>query len=180
MRFFVYQITNLVNGKIYIGKSNHKLKNGSTRWQIHLRIAKGGKEKYGRCFWIIHRAICKYGESNFKYAILKHTKTESEALLFEQEVIAHSRKEGQTIYNVTGGGEGMTGYHHTKKTKRRLSIACRGDNSPRSILSEQNVITIKQLLKEGVTYTKIADQYKVSKSTIAMIAQGKRWSHIIV
>jgi group I intron endonuclease len=176
--FFVYQITNRVNKKIYIGKSNDQLKNGSTRWQIHIRIAKGGREKYGRSFSVVHRAIRKYGKENFDYEVIQYTDTEIEALDLEQKLIAHMRASGKPAYNVTAGGEGMTGYHHTKNTKQRLSIACRGNNSPRSILTEQDVITIKQSLNDGISRKKLATLYRVSKSTIAMIAQGKRWTHI--
>jgi predicted GIY-YIG superfamily endonuclease len=40
----IYKITNLINGKIYIGKSKDYLK----RFRTHIKIAKGGKENYPR------------------------------------------------------------------------------------------------------------------------------------
>lgn len=176
--FFVYQITNRINKKIYIGKSNDQIKNGSTRWQIHVRIANGGREKYGRSFSVVHRAIRKYGKENFSYKIIQYTNTETEALDLEQKLIAQMREFGKTVYNATAGGEGMTGYHHTKKTKQRLSVACRGDKSPRSILTEDKVLKIKRAIADGIIHTELADIYGVSKSTISMIAQGKRWAHV--
>jgi group I intron endonuclease len=176
--YFVYQITNRINGKIYIGKSNHRLKNGSTRWKIHLRIAKGGKKKYGRSFSIVHAAIRKYGKENFTYEIIRHTRTEKAALKLEQYYIAKLKKSGQQVYNVTSGGEGMTGHKHSQKSRQAISFAQQGEKSVNAKLTENDVYAINNLLDAGALRSAIAQQFSTSVSTINMIARGKRWAHL--
>ena len=63
----IYKITNLVNGKIYIGQSV-KIKN---RWGQHIRDAKTGNS-----IAPIHRAIKKYGKENFDFSILEECEKE--------------------------------------------------------------------------------------------------------
>jgi group I intron endonuclease len=53
---FIYKITNLINNKIYIGRTIQKL---SYRWTQHKQSARNG------CNFILHRAIRKYGVENF-------------------------------------------------------------------------------------------------------------------
>jgi len=55
----------------------------------------------------------------------------------------------------------------------------KGNNSPNHKLTEQQVIQIKILLKEGnLTQQEIADMFGVSSITISKIKTGKIWSHI--
>lgn len=177
-RFFVYQITNLTNGKIYIGKSNTRLKNGATRWQIHLRIAKGGREKYSHLFSVVHAAIRKYGKDNFSYKIIRYTRTEDAALNLEKYYIAKLKQSKQPVYNITGGGEGITGYKHSSRARQAISFAQQGEKSANAKLTEKDVIAINNLLDDGVAHHAISQLFHTSVSTINMIALGKRWAHL--
>ena len=72
------------------------------------------------------------------------------------------------------------------KSKGRLSTGeshsakVRGSLSGSSKLSEEDVITIKELLANGVFGAEIARRYGVDKSTISCITTGKTWSHVNV
>lgn len=66
----IYKITNLVNGKIYIGQS----KDYKKRWNEHKCRA---NNKY-QTNQIITKAINKYGFENFKFEILDSAKTPEE------------------------------------------------------------------------------------------------------
>ena len=71
MYHFVYETTNLINGKKYIGKhSTDDLNDG------YLGSGKA-----------IQQAIKKYGEKNFSRTILKEFKTSEEAYMYEEEII---------------------------------------------------------------------------------------------
>jgi DNA invertase Pin-like site-specific DNA recombinase len=54
----------------------------------------------------------------------------------------------------------------------------RGSKAPTAKLNEEQVREIKRLIRKGVRYQDIAEQYGVGKSTIANIATGLRWSHV--
>lgn len=54
----VYKVTNLVNGKLFIGKTINTLRH---RRLEHLLLSKNGSNT------ILHRAIRKYNENNFNW-----------------------------------------------------------------------------------------------------------------
>jgi len=55
----------------------------------------------------------------------------------------------------------------------------KGENHPQHKLTEEQVIQIKLLLKEGIlTQQEIADMFGVSRITISDIKRGKIWYHV--
>lgn len=61
---------------------------------------------------------------------------------------------------------------------RQRSGARYGADNARAILSEAAVREIRQLLAHGVSQYVVADLFGVHRSTIAGIAQGRRWAHV--
>lgn len=57
-------------------------------------------------------------------------------------------------------------------------VSNEGVDNGRSLLSEEHVIEIANLLKNGQRRIEIARLFNVSKSTIDKIAIGKNWNHI--
>jgi group I intron endonuclease len=100
---YLYMIQNMINNKLYVGKSN----NPKIRWHNHKKVALGGKEKYPEDFFAIHSAISKYGIDNFSFEIIDEFNTEQEAYDAETFVIelleSHNKNYG---YNCNCGGEG--------------------------------------------------------------------------
>jgi group I intron endonuclease len=121
MKSYVYKITNLVNNKTYIGKSNDP----HDRWIRHLQQANLKEDNVN--FSIIHKAIKKYGENNFNFEIIGEFNSELEAFEAETYFIdlysSHISKNG---YNITLGGEGISGYKHTEESRQKMSIAHTG------------------------------------------------------
>lgn len=70
----VYKITNIVNGKFYIGSSN----NVKNRWYQHKRKLNEGK--HGNSY--LQNAWNKYGDANFKFEIVEEC---DPAIQFERE-----------------------------------------------------------------------------------------------
>lgn len=126
--FFVYKIVNLVNGKIYIGKS----KNPQKRWLKHLNTAKRGSSD--RRFQVLHTAINKYGKNNFKIEIIFACNDEKECLEKEKYFIAKYNTFKGPGYNCTEGGDGSSGYKHTseaiEKMKKAKTGIFHGENNP--------------------------------------------------
>lgn len=123
-KFFIYQHTNLVNGKIYIGKSN----NPKTRWARHIYDSENYKQ--GSKQLLFHRAIHKYGPANFTMQILSEYDTDQESLIGEAYFIKKFQSNDLNIgYNLTSGGEGVSGYHRTLEECLAISKRNSGVNN---------------------------------------------------
>jgi len=74
------------------------------------------------------------------------------------------------------------GKHFSDKTKKLMSknhYNVKGENHPNHKLTEEQVIQIKLLLKEGIlTQQEIADMFGVSRLTISNIKNKRNWNHI--
>lgn len=87
---YIYQIKNLVNGKLYIGKhSTNDVNDG-----------------YFGSGTLINRAIKKYGIENFRKSILAFFDSEDEAYLQEKLLVNETFVEREDTYNLTCGGFG--------------------------------------------------------------------------
>lgn len=93
---YIYKITNIVNNKKYIGKTERDL---DTRWQEHIRKAK----KYPHI--PLYAAINKYGKEQFTIEMIEQCSSEE---LDEREMywINFYNTYHSHDYNCTGGGEG--------------------------------------------------------------------------
>ena len=109
---FIYAIRNILNGKMYIGKTEHA--NPEKRYKRHLTDAhkKRCKER------ALYRAINKYGAENFEFQVLEEVSTEN-ASQREQHYIAlyNTYHNG---YNETIGGDGIPYVH--EKTEEILRL----------------------------------------------------------
>ena len=104
MEHVIYRITNMINGKKYIGKhSTTDVYDG-----------------YFGSGIAIKQAINKYGIDNFKKEIICYCNNEEELKEMEKY---HIKKEGTFSkgYNLTLGGEGILGYKHTEDSIRKAS-----------------------------------------------------------
>ena len=92
---YIYQITNDINGKIYIGKTERSVEE---RWQKHQR----NRDKESCKNRPLYRAMNKYGIEHFHIETLEETNNpeERETYWIEQK---RSFKYG---YNATMGGDG--------------------------------------------------------------------------
>jgi len=88
--YYIYQITNKLNGKIYIGV--HKTLDMDDGY-----MGSGKLLKY---------AIKKYGIENFEKTILKHFKSEQEMFKEEVEIVTEDFIKRKDVYNIAIGGCG--------------------------------------------------------------------------
>lgn len=96
---YLYQITNLINNKTYIGQTNNIVK----RWSNH------------RCCnspqMVIAKAIQKYGVENFSFEILYRNIPIDKIDELEQKVIKEKNSRVPNGYNVAIGGSNHTDIH---------------------------------------------------------------------
>ncbi len=114
-KYFVYKITNLINNKIYIGKTYDV----RGRLQDHKKAA---KRKDPNDYSSLHRAMNKYGYDNFIIEVLAEFKTDKEALKAEVKLIKkYNSMDRKVGYNLTCGGDGASGFKFTKKQKAKMN-----------------------------------------------------------
>lgn len=99
----IYKITNLVNGKVYIGQSV----NIEKRFIAHKNVA--FNKNYKSYNYPLYRAIRKYGLENFSFDVLEEC-TMSELNLKEILYIAKYKAHGNNGYNQDDGGDNATHY----------------------------------------------------------------------
>jgi Putative endonuclease segE, GIY-YIG domain len=112
MYYYVYQITNLVNGKIYVGK--HK----SHKHPLENEYFGSGK--------LITTAIKKYGKENFKKEVLYLCSSMEEINCREAEVVTENFVKRKDTYNMRKGGDG--GWGHWNGTPKHRESAQNGGN----------------------------------------------------
>lgn len=111
----VYKITNMVNGKIYVGSAAVSF---GSRFAAHLTALRDGKHHNQH----LQRAYEKYGRRAFKFFILQRCPPEL-CLAVEQTWINKLNTTDRTIgYNIAPTAGSMLGYRHTDETKARISM----------------------------------------------------------
>lgn len=166
---YIYAITNLVNGKKYIGYTKRP---PEQRWMEHLSVCARKDEKK---MYSIHHAIVKYGVDNFRFDVLfcsldaDYTLNEAEQY-FISEYKTLAKEFG---YNLTSGGDcpvlseetvkkmseirrgnknHFYGKKHTQETKEKISKKAK----ERNISGERNPFYGKTHTKESVERAKQA------------------------
>ena len=105
MKYIVYQTTNLVNNKIYIGV--HKTENPDIfDGYIGNGIVISSPSSYMKPTTPFQYAVKKYGTSNFKRTILKIYDTVAEAFSLEATIVDYDFIRRKDTYNVALGGGG--------------------------------------------------------------------------
>lgn len=144
----IYKITNLLNGKSYIGQS----KNIENRWRNHRWRYKYKEREH----LFLYQAMRRYGIENFSFEVLEECNEEDlDALEIKYIEQYRSFPDG---YNMTGGGNGhrgrpmtpegkaallkaLTGRPCSEETRRRISEAQKGktlSKEQRAKISEFN------------------------------------------
>lgn len=112
----VYKVVNLINNKIYIGKTVNKF---SKRKSQHKYSAfKANSNTY------FHKAIRKHGWDNFEWEIIDKANDNDE--LCEKEIYwinFYNSTNNNLGYNLTGGGEGVVGFTFSDESIERMRVA---------------------------------------------------------
>jgi len=108
----VYQAKNLIDGKCYIGKTILSL---ARRVTVHKSDAKLGSTYY------FHNAIRNHGFESFKWDILYQSNDEKKLLEMEKVFISLLNTIAPNGYNLTKGGEGLSGWKHSAETIAKIS-----------------------------------------------------------
>lgn len=155
---YIYLITNLINGKIYIGQ--HAKDNLDWYWRENVKSALRGSNKKR----LLYRAIRKYGPDNFHIIPWSNPESKQQMDLLEQFFIKTLRCRDKDIgYNITEGGGGTLGYRHTEEAKRKMSGYKHSLGHSRSQETRKKIAIAK-------TGTKLSEE---TKNKISKKAKGR-------
>lgn len=112
--FGIYRITNILNGRSYIGKTGMSF---GDRWDCHRAQLNGGYHDNPH----LQRAWDKYGQNNFEFCVIEIV---DDVLLLndlERKYIKQYR-ENNACYNILDGGDGgfFLGTHLREETKQKI------------------------------------------------------------
>lgn len=138
----IYVRPNLINGKKYVGQATTK------RFKERQKTWKNLNKPYAGP--AINAARAKYGIDNFGFEILKEC-NDDELDYWEKYYIKELNTKAPYGYNLTDGGEGMTGYTHSEETRKKLSECHKGKH-----LSEET----KRKISEGKKGRHISEEWK--------------------
>jgi group I intron endonuclease len=170
----IYTITCIADNKVYVGQSQ----NIKFRFNIHKSHLRHKKHRNS----YLQRAWDKYGENNFIFEVKEICsigELNDKEVFWIKKLGSNHRDKG---FNLTDGGDGVRGYKHTAKDKEFFSKYWTGkqtgEDNARSVLTDEDVKTIIQLLLKHVSMDKIAKTFNVSKANVQMIKEKKTWTHL--
>lgn len=140
----VYKVTNLVNGKMYIGQTKQTI---TERWQGHKCAARYGIGIKGkRRFTYFLNAIKKHGAENFVVEVVDRASNQKQLDALERKHIRNLDTQ-HTGYNRTTGGEHPV---HSEASKTKLSDSMRFQHA------ERRYERIRVLVEKGCSPEDIA------------------------
>lgn len=111
----IYQITNLLNGKRYIGSAINLKK----RWRAHLGDLRRGQHKNQH----LQRAFYRYGGEAFVFSVLEYVQTPDQLIEREQHYLDIILPQ----YNIAPIAGSSLGVKHTQGARRNMSKAHKGE-----------------------------------------------------
>ena len=108
----VYKATNLINGKLYVGKTTKTLRE---------RYAGNPTVGWGKRRGVFPAAVRKYGWESFKFEVIDTSNDPKELSNKEIMWIKNLDCRVPNGYNLTAGGEGLNGYKCSEEHRRRVS-----------------------------------------------------------
>lgn len=163
MTIGIYKITNIIDGKFYIGSSN----NIEKRWishRYHLRHNKHHAEH-------LNRAWRKYGENSFIFEILEETE-QSALIEMEQKYLDKFQSWKPKIgYNNCKIAGSQIGRKHTEKTKKLIGKIHKGKRITQESRERMRQSAIKRAKITEETRKKMSEAQKGREAWNKGIAQ---------
>ena len=149
----IYKITNKVNNKIYIGKTE---RNANVRWNEHKQEYMRDKYKNNK----FYNALKKYGLNNFYLEIIETNILSKEELNIKEKyyIELYDAKNDAIGYNTADGGDG--GRIISKLTLKEVKEI-------QTILLDENNLQ---------SFSNIAKNYNINTSVISYINKGDSWT----
>lgn len=207
-KWCVYMHTNKINHKVYVGqtckKPTHRWNNGrgyqhnSHFWSAinqygwdnfeHIIFAENLSQE--EASHIEKLLISLYNTTNPNYGY--NLTVGGESLTGEynsfygkkhtdetkRKISEKAKNRDKTVFNTSGLLLGHGTKYWTSETYDKLSKSHQGEKSVTAKLTEEDVIDILHMLKNGCRYNEIKDKYEIADSEISRIKNKKRWAYL--
>lgn len=147
--YYIYCYTNKINGHKYVGQTN----NLKRRIREHRSCAFNPKSSSYND--LIHKKLRQYGVENFDIEVLEKIYVEDQSIVNEREQFWIKEKD-----SFRGTGKGYN------------SDLGGGNKIKNSILTEEQIKTLKQEIQRGTPYIELEQKYNISSSFISGINTG--------
>lgn len=188
----IYVIENTVNNKKYVGQTDERF---IRRYWHHKWLLNNNKHHNKK----LQNSWNKHGKESFKFYVVHELKEEDSLNDLEIMFIKlfNSIENG---YNIQTGGqdeklntyiseetrkrvgqinrERMIGAKHSEETKEKMSKSRTGSKNSFSKLTEDDVVIIKTLLRDGESPIKVAKMFNITYGNIKHIRSEKTWKHV--
>lgn len=147
----IYRITNIVNGKIYIGSSSALKK----RFYEHRRTLRKATHRNPH----LQSAWQEYGEANFKFEILQECDAQTLLAVEKEYILTYRCYDREFGYNISiEPSNNQLGMKRSAETRKKIGIAKRGNTNRLGAVVPQEM------------RDRIASKLRGSKATDAMRA----------
>lgn len=170
----IYKITNILNGKFYIGSSSNILK----RWEKHIKFLRKNKHHSRH----LQNAWNLYGEKNFIFEILEEIPI---IFLLEREQYYLNSLQSfkpEIGYNICSVAGSTFGIKYSNEARKKISLSLKGKKQSKERMEKYPLLPIlqyttnKDFIKEWRSITSASKELNIAKASIIRSCKGKRKS----
>lgn len=166
MKYDVYSITCLNNGKVYFGRSQEIEK----RWRSHKNMFRKSEHNNTK----MQNDWNEYGEESFLFEIIYTTNDLNDAIMIEQQYIDSDIFNKYNISNAKIGGDTFTNNPRKEEIRKLKSIASSGERNPmygkpksEKMLQRVKEVNSKKVIINGILYSSITEAGKAHDMKIS-------------
>ncbi len=149
----IYKITNIVNGKFYIGSAIKLIKRKADHF------SKLSLNKHSNIF--LQNAYNKYGKESFIFEVIERTNDKNELINLEQKWLDKLNPFGDIGYNICRNARSALGRKLSKETIEKIKKSNKGRKStPEQIEKMRNTKLSQKLTMPQYLKDKLSDLYK--------------------
>lgn len=165
----IYKIEDVKTGAVYVGSADSA--NGiKKRWSNHATLLKNNSHRYKEL-----QDAYNDDTNRIKWEILEECGDDELEELENYYIDYCNKVDGWTVINKQKNTKRKCKVKDTSKMKKAQQGENNGHNTK---LSEDDVIEIRQMIKNGIKQYVIAEKYDISKTLVSNIKNKHRWSCI--